>query len=655
MDWLAPTTGLIAAAVAIPTLVLLYFLKLRRREVPVSSTLLWKRAVQDLQVNAPFQRLRKNLLLLLQLIALAAILTALARPVLSLAAGPGKRYVILIDQSASMRATDVAPSRLAEAKRQAKRLVESLRTGGAWYLGGRNDQAMVMAFGPQARVLCNYTSDRAQLDAAIDSIEPTDGETLLAEAVTVARAFATPAGDEDKGRSAVAPATLELFSDGRIADLAGLSLAPGEANFHAIGRARENVAIVALRASRSFEEPDRLTVFADLANAGPDAAARDVQMSIDGNVRAVQRMTVPPAARARPGEPEQPGHVTVTFTLSHPGAGVLEVRLPAGDALPADDAAWAVLPPPRTLAVALVTRENPALAAALKACGTARFDVLKPEEFDRLQGPEGAADVPYDLVVLDRHAPAKLARTNYLVFGPPPAASGVRATGDLKNQWVVDWRSRHPALNFVNLENLFAVKAYRLDVPREAVVLAQFEDSPALVEVRRQGGLMILAGFDVLQTNWPFDAGFAMFCYNVAAYVGAETGQADAGGLKVGQPLTLASSPGVKEARVTLPDGAEARIASGASGVLRYARTQRAGVYRLAVEGGPERMFAVNLLDAAESDIGPATELVVTGQVVQAQKSEPASANEELWPLLVLAALAVVFVEWYVYNGRVRI
>src|SRR5512142_651453 len=133
MEWLSPFVGLYAAAVAVPLLLLLYFLKLKRREVIVSSTLLWRRAVQDLQVNAPFQRLRRNLLLLVQLVALAAVLAALGRPVLSLTAGPGKRYVLLIDRSASMNAADAAGgrTRLDEARRQARSLIDSLRSGGA--------------------------------------------------------------------------------------------------------------------------------------------------------------------------------------------------------------------------------------------------------------------------------------------------------------------------------------------------------------------------------------------------------------------------------------------------------------------------------------------------------------------------------------------
>ena len=84
MQWLTPITALYAAAFTVPLLVLLYFLKLKRTEQVVSSTLLWQRAIQDLQVNAPFQRLRRNILLLLQLLALIAALLTLAGPILSL-------------------------------------------------------------------------------------------------------------------------------------------------------------------------------------------------------------------------------------------------------------------------------------------------------------------------------------------------------------------------------------------------------------------------------------------------------------------------------------------------------------------------------------------------------------------------------------------
>src|SRR3982751_4201057 len=105
-NFLNPATAALAAAVVVPALLILYFLKLRRREMEVPTTLLWKKAIQDLQVNAPFQKLRKNLLLLLQMLLLLLLLLALARPITNFSPGAGKMTVVLIDRSASMSTRD---------------------------------------------------------------------------------------------------------------------------------------------------------------------------------------------------------------------------------------------------------------------------------------------------------------------------------------------------------------------------------------------------------------------------------------------------------------------------------------------------------------------------------------------------------------------
>src|SRR5258708_30789370 len=129
-NFLTAWSALAGAAIFIPLLLILYFLKLRRREMTVPSTLLWRKAIQDLQVNAPFQRLRRNLLLLLQLLLLALLCLALSRPVANFTPGAAKLTVILLDRSASMSAIEDFDgnkhSRLDEAKPQAKTLVDSI-------------------------------------------------------------------------------------------------------------------------------------------------------------------------------------------------------------------------------------------------------------------------------------------------------------------------------------------------------------------------------------------------------------------------------------------------------------------------------------------------------------------------------------------------
>ena len=74
MSWIAPT--MFWLLLLVPAVLLLWFLKIRRTETVVASTILWKRALQDERVRSPFQRLIRNLLLLLQL--LAVILAVIA-------------------------------------------------------------------------------------------------------------------------------------------------------------------------------------------------------------------------------------------------------------------------------------------------------------------------------------------------------------------------------------------------------------------------------------------------------------------------------------------------------------------------------------------------------------------------------------------------
>ena len=74
MSFLAPL--MLFFAFTIPVVIVLYLLKLKREIRVVSSTVLWQRFLLDSRANAPFQKLRRNLLLLLQLLIL--ILAGLA-------------------------------------------------------------------------------------------------------------------------------------------------------------------------------------------------------------------------------------------------------------------------------------------------------------------------------------------------------------------------------------------------------------------------------------------------------------------------------------------------------------------------------------------------------------------------------------------------
>ncbi len=655
MEFLTPLVGLYAAAAAVPLLLLLYFLKLKRHEAIVSSTLLWKRAVRDLQVNAPFQRLRRNLLLLLQLLALAAILLALAGPVLALRRGPGQRYVLLIDRSGSMNATDVSPTRLDAAKKQAKAFIESMRTGSTLSWRDQSDHAMVIAFDHRAGVVCSFTSDQRQLMARIDAIEPGDGLSKLGEAVTVARAFAQSSSVETPGGPNEKSAQLVLFSDGRIDDLDGIVIGADELVFHRIGVSQGNVGITAMSARRSYEQPQEVEVFVSLANFGTEPVTRDVQLAISGNVYAVRSVTVPGCEAQAGADPFRPGEATLNFSLTHSEAGVLEVRQLGNDALACDDAAWSILDPPRRLSVLLVTQGNPVLESALSACPIAKLDPCTPAGFDALDPAVFAARQQYDVVVLDNHVPAHLPECRYLVFGAPPGGIDVNSPQELENQLIVDWRSQHPVLQHVNLSNLFAARSHRLFLPRDAEVLAEFIESPALALLRRRGNTYLIAGFDVLQSNWPFEPSFVLFCYNALSFLGVQVGDEQRHELAVGEPITIENAPAEAVFTVICPDGAKVQLRPDPGGTVRFPGTSRVGVYTARTPDGPPSFYAVNLLEPQEGRIEPREKIEFAGMAVAAQEQGVQRANVPLWPLLVIAALVFVCIEWLAYNQKIRI
>src|SRR3954469_25659191 len=104
MRFLAPAAFLFA--LTIPVVIVFYLLKRKRIVRLVPSTLLWQKFLAESQASAPFQRLRHNWLLLLQLLMLILAILALARPYFSGKSTGGRLLVVILDGSASMQSTD---------------------------------------------------------------------------------------------------------------------------------------------------------------------------------------------------------------------------------------------------------------------------------------------------------------------------------------------------------------------------------------------------------------------------------------------------------------------------------------------------------------------------------------------------------------------
>ncbi len=657
MGFLAPISAIVAAAVVIPPLVALYFLKLRRQEVAVPTTLLWRKAIEDLQVNAPFQKLRRNLLLVLQLLLLAALLLAFARPTREMAAAPGQRAVILIDHSASMNAVEGGTTRLERAKRVAEEIVAGLGADGS--SGG----AMVVSFAAQPRVLAPFTGDTAVLRDAVRSVPPTDQAGRLDAALRLVAPFAQQAA-ADTEQSLVA----YILSDGRVHE-AGEPLAlPGaQVRFVQVAEREAgaaNVGFTSFSARRDFERPQVVQVFARLSNDGAQRVELTVSLHLDGRVQSAQRAEIPAATAGAPGSR------SLRFDLTLAGAGLIEVRHDHADALAADDAARLHLAPARPLRVLLVTPGNAFLARAFRSVGVRELVTMTPQAYEDQDAGElrrgswseasttGGIDAGFDLIVFDRYAPRAVPPVSSVSFEAAPPIEGLELVpageGAGGPEVVLDWDRGHPLMRHVALDDVLVEGAGRLALPNRATVLATGQGGPILAEVPAEGTRHVVASFDVLRSNWPLYVSFPVFVNNAVQTLGLGS-LGDAAGLAY-QPGDVAVVPLLEAVDALAYEGPVAlrgRV-NGLQAILPV--FARAGVYGTtsAAVDPPYDTIPVNLLDSTESDLRPAAVLSV-GSAEVAGTPESRAVRREVWPWFVAAALVLLMVEWVVYTRRMHL
>ena len=339
MQWLSPW-ALVALVPLGGAIILLYLLRLKRQQVTISSVFLWRRVIEDIEANTPFQRLRKNLLLLLQLLALAALVLGLGAPYVLSHRTSGGSTVIVLDASASMKATDVPGSRFEEAKSRAKQVIGNL---------GRGEEAALVVSAARAWVACPFTTDRRVLQSALAAAEPTDDSTDMRQALLLALSLA-----QKRTRPRV-----YLISDGAFPPLTGL---PGGAalQFLRVGERCDNVALLAFEVSRTPGKP-RDELFLRVRNYSPEAKSGSLSLYLEDQLLDAQPLALrggedkamtfaltvskPGLLSARLDLPERPRRRQRRLHLRRRGAGRLGAAGDAGQSLSGAGAGRAARPP----------------------------------------------------------------------------------------------------------------------------------------------------------------------------------------------------------------------------------------------------------------------------------------------------------------------
>lgn len=623
MSFLTPLfllLGLLAGPI-----ILLYMLRLRRQEMRVSSTLLWQKLLRDREANAPWQRLRRNLLLILQLLILAFLVLALARPFIPVSTVVSGNVVVLLDASASMQATDVEPNRFAAATEEAARLIRQL---------GGGDQMTLIQVGQTPQVLAAATSDRTILTTALE-------QALVGDAAADWQAaFALAAGAAQGYQNA----RVVILSDGGLpTDLPPL---PAEIIYLPIGSGGENLALSAL-ATRETE--GSIQLFASVTNHGLIDREALLTIRVDGTLFDSRRVQV------------TAGNISnVTWQLPE-GAAIIQAELGdlVEDILPPDNIAWAVHEGGISNRVLLVTEGNLfleqiyAVLPGVEAFKAAPDSPLLTGVADEETEPE-----TFDLYIFDSVAlPDSIPAADLFIINPTqpvtptstPVSDLLTVTGVFSNTQVTRLADS-PLLQFVDWSGVDIRQAKAVTADWAQTLIAA-EGGPLLLTGERSGHRVAVLTFELRDSDLPLQIAFPILMANLTNWLNPGQAFDTPAGLRPGDPIGITPGATTTDVLIRKPDGTIWEKEVGGEAIL-FAETDQLGLYQVTLRdpAGEQAAgsFAVNLFDPSESAAAPQPTLSLAAQTVSAALENDVS-ERELWPWLAALAFLILIVEWWVH------
>lgn len=598
-------------------LLIFYFLKLKRPRQEVPSLALWRQVINDQRVNSPFQKFKRNLLLLLQLLLLALLILAAMQPFMQSGAERAEYLPVLVDCSASMSATDKdGVTRLDAAKIEINKLIDNMLP---------DQQMSLVGMTTTARRLTEFTNNKRLLRASLAKLVVADVPAKIEDALRMTQALS---------RSVPIDSVL-VFSDGNFPQQVDFAL-PFDLNFQKLKPAAQNIGVTEFNASRGKSAWD---VFVRVQGSDGDGSETDVMLFQDGEEIARESVVLDSGESQR-----------LVFPIATDEATSLELRLKPGaaDSLASDNSAFIDLPVARSLDVFCPTR----MVAWRHA-----FNVF--EDLDLSNANEDAPTLAkYDVVVTDRLEDLKTTSMVKVVVGVIPPDLEKLVTVKSEPAEVVDWDRSDGLFQHVNLGAIDLV-----DKPESAtgVTVSDYEELGYQIVVHGDTGPLVLKKrigaqltyfflFHTERSTLPYNLGFPIVVANSTQMALQQASLSKIRGQTTGV-LPTRSVTADSEFTVVAPDGSSRDYNSDKDGLLTGVSAPLVGRYKISDASGTVANVGVGLLNPLETTLKTVDQIDFPETEVSAADTMIKN-DRPLWPILAALAFVVLLVEWWFFQKR---
>ncbi|MDP4094690.1 MAG: BatA and WFA domain-containing protein [Bacillota bacterium] len=588
---------------AVPVIIVLYLLKQRYEDFKVSSLYLWEEVLRDIEANAPWQKLKKNILMFLQIAAAVLLTFALARPYLDIGGGKSGSALVIIDTSMSMQANDTTPTRFEAAKREASGYISNLKPG---------TKVTLINMGSNAVIEENLNSDKSSLLDRISSLKVTNGTANTEEAASLVQSIVKQY-----------PGTaVSLFGD------QNLVIPDVNINFYNQSKNGHNYAVTLL--SHTVTQ-NSVTALSRLANFSSADTSLPVSLYVDGRVFDAQNINIPAGQTAN-----------IYWSKIPSNAKMLECRIDKNDCLPMDNSAYNALNPAQESKVMLVTEKNIFIEKVISLMNNIKLFKSSTDKSDSyLKG--------YDLYIYDGFLPEKLpADGNILVFNPP-RNNFFTVEGDIKNPSVE--KPESSLFNYITDFSFSIAKAKKLEVPEWGKPVLDSTEGTIAFEGNLENKRIAVLGFDLHDTDLVLKPAFPIVMTNLFEWL-VPSKMKNTDNIYSDQGIEFNLNPKAVEASVTIPSGKSISLAPPFP-VGVFDRTDETGLYTLTQKtgsGSESFYFTVNTPSDMESNLSSQTQAVQKNSSTSAKAGGIMGMGIGLQFIFLCAAVLLLSIEWWVYT-----
>jgi len=607
MLWGAPYALLLAVGI-VPLILFLHSVKPKGVKIVTTALFIWERVLKERPLATRLGwLLRKNLLLVLQLVAAAILIAALADPALIYFAADVGDTVAVVDLSASMKAKGKSAARFEAARREFFSLVDSLPAG---------RKMMLIGAGPQARLIVPLTADKRRLQEAGKNLAATDAPAQVKEAILLAHAF-LKRGSSDH---------VVVISDGAFAGAEEFMRPAAHLHFIKVEGGADNVGIVAFEVRRHPDRSAPVEVMVHVRNF--TARALRVPLTLTLGEKELVREVI---------EIDPDGRKVLIFPFEGALTGALIARLEIDDDFATDNQAYLAVSDAPAMRLLYVGPGNPFLNQLLRF-----FPHVQMTSAARWEEGGPQPQEPYDAVIFDRVPVPALARGNYILINTIAPNLPLKLQGAIRNPRITAPPTKHPLTAGLSLGDLQVREALRLETRGEGIDLLRAVESPLLFALDNGKLRALVIGFDLLASDLPLRVAFPVLFHNVLEWFQPRRLEFPAQSVQAGTPFLFRLPAQDGDLEIVSPGGKKEILKTGANSLV-FAETLEAGFYRYK-SAGTQGRFAVNLFDEAESQIRPRAAAVST-EKKSADAAAPVESGYPLWPVLLAGVLALLALE----------